>query len=64
MAEAVDPAQFDCAGCEEQFLKEAYVTERITFAEYMAGHHVWLCLACGDKRCPKASWHDNLCANQ
>jgi hypothetical protein len=50
----------DCARCGHR-LAEILVEEgKLTWAQSLQ-QPMWLCEKCGNKRCPKASWHGYKC---
>lgn len=44
----------DCARCEDEYLSQFTDARRIM-------RRMLLCPECGNKRCPKATWHEQAC---
>jgi len=53
--------QADCARCSRELAERLLAEGTITWAESMS-QPMWLCPSCGNKRCPKASWHGHECS--
>lgn len=49
----------DCARCDDQRATEAYEASG-NYSDLLVRRMI-LCLTCGNKRCPKATWHGNEC---
>ena len=55
--------QADCARCSHEISSRLVAEGNMTFVESLM-QPMWLCPACGSKRCPKASWHGNECDHE
>ena len=52
--------QADCAQCGQELALKLIEDGTITWTESLM-QPMWLCPVCGNKRCPKASWHGFKC---
>lgn len=53
------PGMAGCAGCEDERLKERAAETGNWWDAMPVG--MMVCPECGNKRCPRAAWHDNEC---
>ena len=49
-----------CAHCHGQFAASS-TSAHLSFIDTFRFHHMYLCPDCGNKRCPRATHHDNDC---
>lgn len=60
MADILPHWDADCAKCGQQIADEMLAEGKMKWFEALV-QPMWLCPMCGNKRCPKATWHGYKC---
>lgn len=61
-ATGIEHWQADCATCGNELRERMIAEGKLDWALSLSSP-MWLCSECGNKRCPKATWHENECTH-